>query len=157
MVRPERINSLAFGRWNNLKMCNFWTHVQFKFMRTCEIALRWMPQEVISQHWFMWWLGAVRQQAITWANFLTLGISGPQWVNNDCNHSGGVNTIPSRHEPVLLKCYNTYLGQFQQDQYVKSQFPKCWNILLCYTRPSECLNSLMEIWSKVWNDLQTKG
>ena len=22
----------------------------------------------ISQHWFRWWLGAVRQQAITWAN-----------------------------------------------------------------------------------------
>ena len=23
---------------------------------------------MISQHWFRWWLGAVRQQAITWAN-----------------------------------------------------------------------------------------
>ena len=24
---------------------------------------------MISQHWLRWWLGAVRQQAITWANF----------------------------------------------------------------------------------------
>ena len=24
---------------------------------------------MISQHWFRWWLGAVRQRAITWANF----------------------------------------------------------------------------------------
>ena len=23
---------------------------------------------MISQHWFRWWLGAVRQQAITWAH-----------------------------------------------------------------------------------------
>ena len=23
---------------------------------------------MVSQHWFRWWIGAVRQQAITWAN-----------------------------------------------------------------------------------------
>ena len=37
----------------------------------CDIALGWMSQDpllMISQHWFRLWLGAVRQQAITWAN-----------------------------------------------------------------------------------------
>ena len=35
-----------------------------------EIALMWMPQNLllISHHWFRFWLGAVKQQAITWAN-----------------------------------------------------------------------------------------
>ena len=28
---------------------------------------RWAPL-IISQHWFRWWLGAIRQQAITWAD-----------------------------------------------------------------------------------------
>ena len=33
-----------------------------------EIALRWAHWTlvIISQHWLRWWLGAVRQQAITW-------------------------------------------------------------------------------------------
>ena len=33
----------------------------------CEIALGCMPI-ISSQHWFRYWLGAVRQQAIIWAN-----------------------------------------------------------------------------------------
>ena len=37
---------------------------------SCEIALIWMSLDlmIISQHWFRWWLGAVRQRAITWVN-----------------------------------------------------------------------------------------
>ena len=37
---------------------------------SCEIALRWMPQDLlmISQHRYRLWLGGVRQQAITWAS-----------------------------------------------------------------------------------------
>ena len=34
-----------------------------------------------SQHWFREWLDAIRQQAITWANVDSDGITGPQWVN----------------------------------------------------------------------------
>ena len=36
-----------------------------------EITLRWIPQSLTimrSQHWFKQWLGAIRQQAITWTN-----------------------------------------------------------------------------------------
>ena len=39
---------------------------------------------MISQHWFRWWLGAVRQQAITWVNVdpdLCRHIR-PQWVKD---------------------------------------------------------------------------
>ena len=35
------------------------------------LVLRWMPQnhtDNLGQHWIRWWLGAVRQQAMTWAN-----------------------------------------------------------------------------------------
>ena len=42
---------------------------------------------MISQHWFRWWLGAVRQQAMTWRNVKCrsaslYGIPRPQWVND---------------------------------------------------------------------------
>ena len=30
---------------------------------------------------FRWWLGAIRQQAITWIRY---SVTRPQWVNNDC-------------------------------------------------------------------------
>ena len=35
-----------------------------------ELPLRWLTRNslVMSQHWFKLWLGAIRQQAITWAN-----------------------------------------------------------------------------------------
>ena len=42
-----------------------------KFMSTsCEIASGkcLITPLIMSQHWFRWWLGAVRQQAITWTN-----------------------------------------------------------------------------------------
>ena len=39
---------------------------------------------MISQHWFRWWLGAVRQQTIIWANltqiYVTIWWPRPQWV-----------------------------------------------------------------------------
>ena len=37
---------------------------------SCELTLRWMPQNVVvlNQHYFRSWLGAVRQQAITWVS-----------------------------------------------------------------------------------------
>ena len=42
---------------------------------------------MISQHWFRWWLGAGRQQAITWANVDRLNwqydITRPQCVNHE--------------------------------------------------------------------------
>ena len=41
-----------------------------------------------AQHYFRWWLGAIRQQAITWVNVIMLtriyveyGLNRPQWVN----------------------------------------------------------------------------
>ena len=33
-----------------------------------EIPIGWIPQHLADQHWLRQWLGAVRQQAITWAN-----------------------------------------------------------------------------------------
>ena len=42
---------------------------------SCEIALIWMSLDFIDDQltlvqvsWFRWWLGAIRQQTITWAN-----------------------------------------------------------------------------------------
>ena len=52
------VNSLSPGRcgsnFNSIK------HIQTSYSgNRCEMR---------NQHWFMWWLGAVRQQAITWAS-----------------------------------------------------------------------------------------
>ena len=54
-----------------------------------EITFRWMSLDLTndSQHWFRQWLGAVSQQAITWANVSSVlchhyGVIMPQWVNS---------------------------------------------------------------------------
>ena len=68
-LAPILINSLAPGRCKKswkissskpiLGKCNWCFY--------CGTGLGWMPI-FSSQHWFRLWLGAVRQQAITWAN-----------------------------------------------------------------------------------------
>ena len=60
-------NSLAPGRCGSNFKNTCYKLISWAF---CQIALRWMSQNtmMISQHWFSSWLGAVRQQAITWAN-----------------------------------------------------------------------------------------
>ena len=40
------------------------------FRICCEIAFRSMPLMMVGQHWFRYWIGAVRQQAIIWANVM---------------------------------------------------------------------------------------
>ena len=47
------------------------TMLLIKFMGTCEIALSRMPPNTFNDkliYWSRFWLGAVRQQVITWAN-----------------------------------------------------------------------------------------
>ena len=72
-------NSWAPGRCSdNFKDVIFKFILQIDIMIMCifcEIAVECMPQGfrlmtsiMISQHWFREWLGAVRQQAITWTN-----------------------------------------------------------------------------------------
>ena len=50
---------------------------------------------IISQHWFRWWLGAVRQQAITWANVdpdscHNMASLGHNELNRACNFGQSV-------------------------------------------------------------------
>ena len=53
------VNSLASGGMFIILSCNFPTWISDRY-------LEWALQ-LISQHWLSYWLGAVRQQAITWA------------------------------------------------------------------------------------------
>ena len=77
---------------------------------SCELAHRWMLREwlfMISQHWFRQWLGAVRQQAVTWANdepdFLSpYGVTRPQWVNS-------VSHWPLGDLAVIIKTWFSHL------------------------------------------------
>ena len=69
------VNSLTPGRCgSDFQRVIFKLIMQNSSLGThCEIALRWMPQSLINkksttQHWFRLWLGAVREQVITWAN-----------------------------------------------------------------------------------------
>ena len=64
------INSLAPGfEWNFRYLIFRIISVIGGWDISCELALRWMSLDLTGgQHWFRQWLGAVRQQAITWAN-----------------------------------------------------------------------------------------
>ena len=70
----RKLNSLAPGRYgSNFKTIILKLLIQkSSFVTRSEIALGWMTQnlngEKSSEHWFREWLGAYRQQAITWAN-----------------------------------------------------------------------------------------
>ena len=63
------INSLAGKCWTDPKSGTF----KFSFgndilSNSDGIYFRRMPPSMINVHWFRYWLGAVRHQAITWAN-----------------------------------------------------------------------------------------
>ena len=52
------------------KIGNFHTHEKDTLNVSFEIAVRWMPQDLINiqlrcQNLFRWWLGTVKQQAMT--------------------------------------------------------------------------------------------
>ena len=87
---PPCGNSFTLG--NMVMILKLNPHIIWiKFMsNSCEIDLSWMAQNTLMkcQHWFRRWLGAVRQQAITWANVDPdpglHGVTRPQWVNG-CN------------------------------------------------------------------------
>ena len=63
--------------------CYFQTHdiVSWAFAVLISICKWWRTQLMISQHWFWWWLGAFKQQAITgttvdqvlWSPIVSLG------------------------------------------------------------------------------------
>ena len=63
---------LTLGRYgSNCKSAIFKPMARIKFLSTsCEIALRWITQKtlIITQQRFKQWLGAIRHQAIGWAN-----------------------------------------------------------------------------------------
>ena len=84
----------ASGRsgWKMISDALNWKHILICSVFTSEIALRWMPKgtSLISQHWFRRWIGAIRQQAIIWANV------DPQ--------SLGHNKL--RHIPLRFQGYN---------------------------------------------------
>ena len=59
-----------------------------------EIALRWMSLDLTDKSTLVQvvaWLGAVRQQTITWANvdqdLSPYGVTRPQWVNTHSSHA----------------------------------------------------------------------
>ena len=60
---------LSDQRWYCLERCGL-TVINFKLIS--QIYFLWGECQknslVIIQHWIRWWLGAIRQQAITWAN-----------------------------------------------------------------------------------------
>ena len=69
------LNSLVPTRCGvNFKTITFKLIMEISGLDTrCKIARRWMPQTAVNplmrrRHWFRWWLGATRQQAIIWAN-----------------------------------------------------------------------------------------
>ena len=72
--KPWGVNSFAPGKfeWNFRYFIFQVISVIDGWGISCELAPRWMSLELTddksSQHWFRWWLGAARQQAITWAN-----------------------------------------------------------------------------------------
>ena len=72
VITLSSVNSLAPGRFQfNFRKVNFkLIIVNGGWCISYEIALRWMPQDLTddSQHWFRLWLGAVRQEANTWAD-----------------------------------------------------------------------------------------
>ena len=65
---PLMFTSLGPGRCDsNFKSGKSKHYSRFKFMcASCEIHLR--TSLMVRRHWFRWWLNAIRQQAINWAN-----------------------------------------------------------------------------------------
>ena len=56
--------------WTSLMISQHWFRWGLRAIR--QQAITWAnfaPYPILSQHWFRWGLRAIRQQAITWANF----------------------------------------------------------------------------------------
>ena len=71
---------------------------------------------MISQHWFSWWLGAIRQQALTWANANPdlCHHTRPQWVNYYIcslwpSYQFGVGAAPMGDAPTTSEWSTTLL------------------------------------------------
>ena len=86
-----QINSLAPGR----PRCHFKLQFSISFYwLVSSHRLRIMPWDgchgtssMISQHWFKQWLGAVRQQAITWANVDLVPCRHIAWLRHQATMS----------------------------------------------------------------------
>ena len=87
---------------------------------------------VISHHCFMWWLGVVRQQAITWANVdkplcrHVTSLGHNELIVRD-NVSGTVTPFHSQSDMVL--------GEVWQNS--RQIGPKTYNFVLNYLVPSD--------------------
>ena len=91
LLLNHNINSLTGGRiGKNFKSVIFQFMSIIQFLNTTnEIPLRCMSQHPIDeiQYRLRQWLGAIRHQAITWANVdpdLSYGVARPDWVNKCC-------------------------------------------------------------------------
>ena len=96
---------------HHLGYCNMSRVHVYHCGTSCEITLRYhrIPW-LISQHWFRWWLGAVRQQAITWAN-----VDPDLWCHmvplshNGLTHWGRVMPICISKLPSLVQIMACHL------------------------------------------------
>ena len=87
--RPEWVNSLVPERCGNNFKSNAFRNLIFRIVAwTFSVILLsgecHRTSLMRSQHWIRQWLGAIRQQAITWANIdlvLWSHITRPHWVN----------------------------------------------------------------------------
>ena len=97
------VNSLGFGRCGNNFNSVISEHMlQIKFMTT---VVLWgechRTSLMISQHWFRYWLGAVRQQANTWLNVDTdLCHHMASLGHNELKH--GRSRMVKRHWAMLV-------------------------------------------------------
>ena len=66
------LNSLVHGRFERkVRWINFELFLVIDgWYESCENALGWMSLilQMILQHWFRWWLGAISQQTINWTS-----------------------------------------------------------------------------------------
>ena len=84
---------------------------------SCEIVSCLMPENpllLISKHWFRWWLDAVRQQAITWANVDPgqYRQNRTQWIQSDmkCHCKFQVWFMFYLHIAAMLYAKSCHIG-----------------------------------------------
>ena len=102
-------NPLAPGRfeWNFRSVIIKLISVIGAWGISSEIAIRWMPFHLtwlaISQLWFRQWLGAVRQQAITWANVdPELHHHMPPLAHNNCDNKSPGQSIALHNTAICM-------------------------------------------------------
>ena len=89
-----------------------------------EVSLLKFPADetslIIIQHWFKWWLGAVRQQAIIWTNvdpvlcFYVVQLGHNEWIWQPCLHNGNNSVAITiiRNVIELMEMQGDYIIDF---------------------------------------------